>query len=611
MRTLLICAVTLTACSPARCKDHTVFVSYTLTNGAEAANLIDVTVAVGSDAARTMTLARKTTRASGSIEVSFASYPAGKSLVFTLTARANELVLASASQTTTAMPGCTTVSLGLDGSVAHPDRSDLAIPDAASADASTADLDAVDLAEAAPDLTPLLARGESCSTSGGASCAAGLFCVDGVCCDSACAGQCQACNLSGSIGTCSTVTSGLPRGARAPCSGTATCGGTCTGASAMQCTYPPSSTVCGAACDGTCDGAGSCSSSGGGSCPNGFGCMAGGCRTSCSAPSDCQPNFTCIAPSCVRIPESDCLDGLDNNGDGKADCEDPTCTTVMCVPAVAAGNEIGLFQTPACPATDFTVGTAQHQTLNSSCGGCTCSVRTSCTIRLDLYNSSDCTPSPSPAASVSITGTNDPGQGACAATNPAALIIPKSIRTNTFSAASGTCVSGGSASETASWGTSKSFCGATRQSSTCGGSQVCVPKPPAATPMCVRVPSAAASCPAGYPNPQGTWYSAASPAQCSCGGCTKNSDGTCPTGQLSNGVLFFNGTSCGFDAGHFQNSEPTSTCLPASATRTYTDYTYSARFAGPITPATAGTCSITTNTDVAAAPSGPSTICCQ
>src|SRR5262249_26026301 len=148
----------------------------------------------------------------------------------------------------------------------------------------------VDLAQAAPDLTPLLAQGDSCSTSGGASCAAGLFCVDGVCCDNACTGQCQACNLTNSVGTCATVTSGLPRAGRTPCSGTGTCSGACTGASATQCSYPSSGTTCGAACDGTCDGAGTCSSGGGGSCPNGFGCMAGGCRTSCSVATDCQPN---------------------------------------------------------------------------------------------------------------------------------------------------------------------------------------------------------------------------------------------------------------------------------------------------------------------------------
>jgi hypothetical protein len=610
MRTLLICA--LAACSPPQCKDQTIFVSYSLLHGADAANLIDVTVAIGSDAARTTTVARKTMAASGSIEVGFASYPSGKLLAFTLTARANDRVLASASQTTTALPRCTTLSLVLDGSA--PDRSDLAdlaeLADLATADsandAATADANAVDLAEPAPDLTKLLARGESCSSNGGAPCAAGLFCVDGVCCDSACTGQCQACNLSGSVGTCATMTSGLPVGARTPCSGSGTCGGACTGASPTQCTYPSNSTVCGAACDGTCDGAGACSSSAGGSCPNGFACMAGGCRTSCTGTGDCQPNFVCNAPNCVRVPESDCLDGIDNNGDGKADCEDPTCTTVECVPAVVGGNELGILQAAACPSSDFTDASTQHQTLNSSCGGCTCSVSTSCSMTVQFYQNNGCSPDPA-SASVTIIGTTNAGLGACAM-GSMPNSYGKSIKTGNFAALAGSCVSGGSAAEQSTWGATKNFCGATRQSSTCGGvSQVCVRKPPAATPMCVRVPSAAASCPAGYPNAQGTWYSGYTPASCSCGACTKNSDGTCPTAQLTSGMLFYSDSACANADGSRMSSAPTSSCVDDLTTYG----SGSARFAGPITLASTGTCTRPTNTDVPAAPTGPSTICCQ
>jgi len=38
-------------------------------------------------------------------------------------------------------------------------------------------------------------------------CASG-YCVDGVCCDNACTGECQACNVPGSIGTCSNIPAG-------------------------------------------------------------------------------------------------------------------------------------------------------------------------------------------------------------------------------------------------------------------------------------------------------------------------------------------------------------------------------------------------------------------
>src|SRR5215471_9281669 len=60
-------------------------------------------------------------------------------------------------------------------------------------------------------------------------------------------------------------------------------------------------------------------------CKDGFACKPSGCVTSCSSPSDCAPNFECKNRKCERVPESDCLDGVDNNGDGLADCADPTC----------------------------------------------------------------------------------------------------------------------------------------------------------------------------------------------------------------------------------------------------------------------------------------------
>jgi hypothetical protein len=43
------------------------------------------------------------------------------------------------------------------------------------------------------------------ATCGGNSQCSSGFCADGVCCDGACSGACQACNLAGSGGTCSSV----------------------------------------------------------------------------------------------------------------------------------------------------------------------------------------------------------------------------------------------------------------------------------------------------------------------------------------------------------------------------------------------------------------------
>jgi sugar lactone lactonase YvrE len=142
---LILCGA---ACSTDRCKQGTLFLSYALTNGAEAADTIDVSLAIGSAMTRTMTVPRKTHSASGAIEVDFASsYPSGQSITVTLTARAGAETLASISQTTTAAPDCTALSFALDGSHADLGGTDLG-GDASFDQATPPDL------TGPPDLTP-------------------------------------------------------------------------------------------------------------------------------------------------------------------------------------------------------------------------------------------------------------------------------------------------------------------------------------------------------------------------------------------------------------------------------------------------------------------------
>ena len=88
-------------------------------------------------------------------------------------------------------------------------------------------------------------------------------CIDGVCCNLACTDQCEACDVSGHLGTCWPIPAAdTPHGQRGTCAGSGVCGGACNG-SATQCLFPGSGTACPCALlSGTCNGAGQCTTVG-------------------------------------------------------------------------------------------------------------------------------------------------------------------------------------------------------------------------------------------------------------------------------------------------------------------------------------------------------------
>ena len=177
---------------------------------------------------------------------------------------------------------------------------------------------------------------------GGATCTADTdcllgFCVDCVCCDGRCGGQCQACNLSGTVGICSSVKSGQPVGGRPVCTGTGTCGGSCGGQA--TCVYPPTSLSCRpASCDvstltspASCNGSGACPAVSTSACPNHLRCQPGGtaCLAQCTTTSDCVAGFFCSGTTCTATKAlgtgcgagSECASGF---------CTDGVCCNVQC-----------------------------------------------------------------------------------------------------------------------------------------------------------------------------------------------------------------------------------------------------------------------------------------
>ncbi len=242
----------------------------------------------------------------------------------------------------------------------------------------------------------------SCSGTSG-SCP---FCVDGVCCDTACTGQCEACDLAGKKGVCSPVSGEAPHGGRAVCSPFAVCVYDTTKASSAcatscasdgacakdnYCVSPGSPTAscapkkiagagcgaaneclsgfcvdgvcCGSACGGQCQACaepgslGVCTSVDGlprgarPACTAPFACSAGACATTCTKDVECAFGRTCASGTCVPKASNgstctaakDCLSGF---------CVDGVCCNTACASACTACDVAGKGGT--CSAVDGT-----------------------------------------------------------------------------------------------------------------------------------------------------------------------------------------------------------------------------------------------------------------
>jgi hypothetical protein len=131
------------------------------------------------------------------------------------------------------------------------------------------------------------------------------FCVDGVCCASACTGKCQACNNAGMVGTCAPIGDGMDPKDECPVEGIITCGnaGGCDGKGG--CRKHEAGTFCAAAsCTGstvteisTCDGRGACKPGPKRDCGN-FVCNGASCWTACATKDQCKAGKTCDLSVC-------------------------------------------------------------------------------------------------------------------------------------------------------------------------------------------------------------------------------------------------------------------------------------------------------------------------
>jgi hypothetical protein len=196
------------------------------------------------------------------------------------------------------------------------------------------------------------AQGDSCTRGG--QCAAGLTCADGVCCNSACDGACQACaaahKQSGDAsGTCGPAKAGSDPGDRCPADAASTCGksGACNATG--SCALWSKGTACGGGvvCDAgaakgqTCDGLGACvTDAAGTACAPGSCSAAAGCTFTCSSDADCDATGFCDGGACkAKASAGRTCTAADQCASGF--CVDGVCCGSACDRVCEACNGVG------------------------------------------------------------------------------------------------------------------------------------------------------------------------------------------------------------------------------------------------------------------------------
>jgi hypothetical protein len=153
-------------------------------------------------------------------------------------------------------------------------------------------------------------------------CSSGIV-ADGVCCNSACTGQCQSCKQT--AGACKAVTT-----ARGSCAGSGTCGTMKCDGTHADCVLPGNEVSCPSTCSSdltakissTCNGSGACGAAKSTSCGSQY-CKSGGCvnklannTAGCTTDTICSSGNCSVSPTastmCCAAGSSDCSQGCYN-----------------------------------------------------------------------------------------------------------------------------------------------------------------------------------------------------------------------------------------------------------------------------------------------------------
>jgi WD40 repeat protein len=187
---------------------------------------------------------------------------------------------------------------------------------------------------------PKKINGDAASTT--SQCQSAIV-ADGVCCNDACIGLCEACDAGSTKGTCTAVVGSARHGTcPAPTTGNVCSGGVCDGKNRTSCAgLPGSSTPCGAAActSGTeispelCDGSGTCPTPTLHKCDP-YVCGAKACLSACASAADCVAGSRCDATSGKCVANGSCSTDLTTATAPTG--EITKCYPVLCVPSRGA-----------------------------------------------------------------------------------------------------------------------------------------------------------------------------------------------------------------------------------------------------------------------------------
>lgn len=296
--------------------------------------------------------------------------------------------------------------------------------------------------------------------------------------------------------------------------------------------------------------------------------------------------------ACVASGDEDCFNGLDDDCNGRTDCEDTVCTAVaVCEPLPEkAASGVIVLEADACPA-GFT---ADEQVIyrglqDGGCTGCGCTTGpTSCTGNVWYYKDAmACS-----ADTNQIGGTPVGNFGFTCDSNPIVGGFIYGARTSIWKG-SPSCTANGTATlAPAAWSQTRKFCRANAEGKGCGAGNTCVPKQTTAPHCALAVGSGQCD---GFGMSQDDWYTGFTDTRaCGACGCTA-SGGGCKGVQLAVGSDY--------------------SCINKALVNETSKQCFSAGIYSPpvhlVGNPMLGSCTADASANGSLAPTGQSTLCCQ